>query len=309
MTTDSASNHYADRLAAAIARYGAPVCVGIDPVLERLPAEVRARDATVGEAAAALERFGRGVIDVVADVVPVVKLNIAFFEVARGAGVAAYDRLVGYAHERGLLVIGDIKRGDIGSTARMYARGHLADPIFGDLPREQVPDAVTLAGYLGRHAVEPFAEIAAATGRGVYVLVRPSDPGADEVHEFGGQRRFYEHMAILVREWGDRPARVGRSGLSCVGAVVAPKDIESTRALRVAMSRTPWLVPGFGAQGATAEACAACFGPGGSAAVVNASRSVIYAFERPADGEDWQASVQRAAIGFAREIARVAASA
>src|SRR5690606_31033943 len=165
-----------------------------------------------------------------------------------------------------------IKRGDIGSTARLYARGHLATPGAAGAPDARIsdariPDAVTLAGYLGENAVRPFIEAAQATGRGLYVLVRPSDPGADRVHEFAGQpapasearpaadtshgasgsamagaaTRFYQHMAALVREWGGDPALIGSGGLSCVGAVVAPKDEPSTRALRSTMPHTPWL--------------------------------------------------------------------
>jgi orotidine-5'-phosphate decarboxylase len=284
--------------------------VGIDPLLERLPAALRPRQPTVGAAVGAVETFCRGLIESVAPSVPAVKINSAFFEAFHEAGVGAYYRLTAHAHSHGLLVLGDVKRGDIGSTARLYARAHLATPALADLPAERVPDAVTVAGYLGEGAVRPFIEVAAEQGRGVYVLVRPSDPGADEVHEFGKGLRFYEHLARLVARWGGRPGLLGACGLSCVGAVVAPKDPASTIALRASLPQTPLLVPGYGAQGAGAEACRACFLPDGSGAVVNASRSVIYAFEESRFmgrfGDDWQACVAQAARDFAADVAPLA---
>ncbi len=299
----AAPTHFADRLTNAVCAKRTPAVVGLDPVLEQLPEPLRPRDRRLEPAVAALETFGREVLDAVAAHVPAVKINAGFFEALYGAGLGAYYRLVAHAHRRGLLVIGDIKRGDIGSTAKLYARGHLDLPAFDDVDPDSLPDAVTLAGYLGENAVRPFIELAARYGRGVYVLVRPSDPGADEVHEFGGTGgRFYEHMAALVRRWGT--AHVGASGLSCVGAVVAPKDAASTAALRAALPQTPFLVPGYGAQGATVEDCRPCFRADGTGAIVNASRSVIYAFSRPehAGRGDWQAAVAGAAARLAADL-------
>ena len=342
--------NFADRLNAAVAARGTPAVVGIDPVLERLPAALRPRDGTADAAAKALEAFSRTVIDRVAPHVPAVKINSAFFEAFYEFGVAAYYRLVAHAHSRGLLVIGDVKRGDIGSTAALYARGHLAPPTASDINADRIPDAVTLAGYLGRNAVAPFVAAGAPAGRGVYVLVRPSDPGADEVHEFAGASavggaervgpaslpaagrppapapqppsagtearpihgasRFYEHMAALVASWGAAAELRGTGGWSCVGAVVAPKDVASTAALRAALPHTPFLVPGYGAQGAAADACRACFRADGTGAVINASRSVIFAYEeerwRAQHGDDWAACIAAAAQQFAREAAALA---
>lgn len=299
--------HFADRLAAAITVRRTAAVVGIDPLLERLPAALVPRDVTLPSAVAALERFSQGVIDAVAPFVPAVKVNSAFFEAFYECGVAAYFRLVEYAHAAGLLVIGDIKRGDIGSTAQLYARGHIAPPSFADVSSQRIPDAVTLAGYLGQSAVDAFIQAGVSTGRGVYVLVRPSDPGADVVHDFGPSPRFYEHMASLVSAWGASPALRGECGLSLVGAVVAPKDVSSTAALRSRLPHTPFLVPGYGAQGASPAACAACFLPGGRGAVINASRSVIFAHQDQRytrlHGEDWQACIRAACAEFVADIA------
>jgi len=301
------NTHYADRLTTAILARQTPAVVGLDPVLEKLPAVLQPKDASLKSAVSAIESFGRAVIDVVAPLVPAVKINAGFFEALMGEGLSAYYKLVAYAHSRGLLVIGDIKRGDIGSTAQMYARGHLASPIFTDVDPQQIPDAVTVAGYLGENAVRAFIESARECGRGLYVLVRPSEPKADEVHEFGADERFYQHMAKLVRSWGEDEDLIGERGMSCVGAVVAPKNTQSTTALRASLPHTPFLVPGYGAQGGTAEGCRPCFRTDGTGAVVNASRSVIYAFSKPEytaqHGDDWQACIDAACRVFAADVA------
>lgn len=327
---------FPDRLNAAIRARRTPAVVGIDPVYESLPQELRTERPGLDQAAGQLEQFCRTVIDIAAPRVPAVKLNIAFFEALYDRGLAAYYRLVAHAHARGLLVIGDIKRGDIGSTAKLYARGHLENPVFAEIDPASIPDAVTLAGYLGEGAVRPFIEACAHSGRGVYVLVRPSDPGADAVHDFdggvdsaqrhanavdpssesrvpvdSGRPRFFQHMARLVRAWGAAGPLIGECGLSAVGAVVAPKDTASTAALREAMPHAPFLVPGYGAQGAGAEACRACFLRDGSGAIVNASRSVIYAFARPEFAErrarkGWAACIDEACAQFAADVAPLA---
>jgi orotidine-5'-phosphate decarboxylase len=305
--------HFADRLTARIREKGTPGVVGIDPVLERLPAALQPQNKSVTAAVSAIESFSRAVLEAVHPVVPAVKINVAFFETFHEQGLAAYFRLIAHAHRLGLLVIGDIKRGDIGSTAKLYARGHLEPPPFLDVPPEQIPDAVTLAGYLGENAVRAFIDAARENGRGIYVLVRPSDPGADEVHDFGDPLRFYQHMAALVHRWGSEESLIGECGLSAVGAVVAAKDHRSTAALRAQLPQTPLLVPGYGAQGSTAEDCRPCFRADGTGAVINASRSVIYAFSKPGRaaqrGDDWQAAIADACRAFAADVASCVAGA
>lgn len=300
--------HYCDRLNEAIKRCGTPAVVGIDPVIENLPPMLKPRERSLTAAVAAIENFSRGVINAVAGIVPAVKINAGFFEALYAEGLAAYFRTVRHAHDRGLLVIGDVKRTDIGSTAALYARGHLDTPPFDDVDPAQIPDAITLsASYLGEHAARPFIDTAARTGRGLYLLVRPSDPGADEVHEFGAEMRLYEFLADLVHRWGYREELLGQCGQSCVGAVIAPKDYDSTEALREMLPHTPWLVPGYGAQGATAESCRPCFFPDGAGAVINASRSVIYACSKPdyaaRFGDDWTGAVAAACRAFADDVA------
>ncbi len=296
------AEHFADRLTQAVRRRRTAAIVGFDPRIGRLPAALTPPDPhTPHSIAEAFERFGVGIFERIAPLVPAVKINIAFFEPLGEAGIAAFWRLIAHAHAAGLLVIADVKRCDIGSTAEAYARAYLGG---ADDPRDPatLPDAVTIGGYFGRSGVQPFVERAITTGRGVYVVVRPSDPGADAIHDHGDPP-LHEHLARLVHQWGQAEGAIGSCGLSCVGAVVAARRADEVRHLRTRMPQTPFLVPGYGVQGASAEACAAAFLAEGRGAVVSASRSVIYAYESRAPHErDWLTVVEDACRRFAAEL-------
>ncbi len=284
--------HFADRLLAAIAEKGAPVCVGIDPRPVRLPEALRGAGAVEGILA-----FATGVLEAVAPIAPAVKPQMAYFEAHRAAGVAAYFEVVRRAKALGLMVIGDVKRGDIGPTAEAYAAATLAG--------EDAPDAVTVNGYLGADGLAPFIEVARAEGKGVFVLVRTSNPSAAVVQDFEGAagEKFYAHIARLVGAAGAAVGLVGRWGYRCVGAVVGATYPAEARRLREIMPRQVFLVPGYGAQGASAGDCAAAFRADGTGAIVNASRSVIYAYERADRAAlPWTEAVAAAARAFAEEI-------
>jgi orotidine-5'-phosphate decarboxylase len=258
---------FSDRLDAAVQARRSLLCVGIDPRLDRIPADVRA--AAKGDPGEALLRFGLEILDLAGPHAACVKPNIAFFEAHGLAGLRAYAGILRGARERGLLAIGDVKRGDLGATAEAYAQAHLA--TGGDFEA----DAITVAPYLGGDSLVPLVEAAARGGKGLFVLVRTSNPGAKDLQDLaveGG--RVYETTAALVRALGE-PHR-GRSGLSLVGAVVGATWPEQARRLREALPATPFLVPGYGAQGATADDVAVAFLPGARGAVVNASRSVTF---------------------------------
>ncbi|HVG93732.1 MAG TPA: orotidine-5'-phosphate decarboxylase [Planctomycetota bacterium] len=258
---------FADRLDAAVQAKHSPLCVGIDPRLDKLPADVRA--AAKGDAGEALLRFGLEILDLVGPHAACVKPNIAFFEAHGLAGLRAYAGILRGARERGLLAIGDVKRGDLGTTAEAYAQAHLAPGSDFEA------DAITVAPYMGGDSVAPLVEAAVRSGKGLFVLVRTSNPGAKELQDLAcGDRLVYERTADLVRAWGE-PHR-GRGGLSCVGAVVGATWPDQARRLRAVLPSTPFLVPGYGAQGATAADVAAAFLPGARGAVVNASRSVVF---------------------------------
>ena len=289
--------NFADRLLEAIDEKGSPVCVGLDPVFERLPDPLRRSADSDAAKLSAVSEFSRQVLQLVAPIVPAVKPQSAYFEVYGGEGVRVYFELVRQARQLGLVVIGDIKRGDIGTTAAAYATAHLA----GDL----APDAVTVNGYFGTDGIDPFVDVAGRDAKGIFVLVRTSNPSAARTQDFTDAEgvKFYERLAEQVAEIGAREGLIGERGYSCVGAVVGATYPDEARQLRRIMPAQLFLVPGYGAQGATAGDCAASFRPDGTGAIVNASRSVIYAHQRKEyEGADWKHAVENAARTFAEDI-------
>jgi orotidine-5'-phosphate decarboxylase len=288
---------FADRLDDAVRSKRSPLCVGIDPRLEQVPADVRR--AANGDAGEALLRFGLEVIDLVGSLAACVKPNVAFFEAHGSAGLRAYAGILAGARARGVLAIGDVKRGDLGATAEAYARAHLAPGS------EFEADAITVNAYMGGDSVAPLVTVAASAGKGLFVLVRTSNPGAADLQDLECDgARVYERTAALVSRWG-APHR-GRSGLSLVGAVVGATWPEQAASLRALLPTTPFLVPGYGAQGATAEDVAAAFLPGGRGAVVNASRSIT--FPAAARGATpWRDAVVAAARAAREELHAVGA--
>jgi len=291
------NDNFADRLLGAMEAKGSPVCVGLDPSYERLPDELKSESATPGEQLEAVRGFCLTVLEIVAPIVPAIKPQSAYFEVYRGEGVSLYYETVRLAKQMGLVVIGDAKRGDIGSTAAAYANAHLAGP--------ETPDALTVNGYLGADGIDPFCEVAARDGKGVFVLVRTSNQSAAQTQDFADAegQKFYQHIAKQVASLGDNEGLIGRKGYSSLGAVVGATYPQEAEQLRKIMPRQLFLVPGYGAQGATAKDCAAAFDANGAGAIVNASRSVIYAYQREQyAGLGWQQAIEAAARDFAGDI-------
>ena len=292
------TEHFCDRLLAAVEAKGSPVCVGLDPVYERLPASLQAAGADNPARLEAIGAFCREVLRAVAPMVPAVKPQIGYFEIYGGPGVALYFEMVALARSLGLIVIGDVKRGDIGSTAGAYAAGHLL--------ADDTPDAITVNAYFGADGLAPFVAAARDRGKGLFVLVRTSNPSAKDIQDFSDAagKTFYEHIAGQVATLGGPAELTGARGYSCVGAVVGATYPDEARRLREIMPRQFFLVPGYGAQGATAGDCAAAFGDDGTGAIVNASRSVLYSFtEKQSAGDDWPRAVAAAAEALAADIA------
>jgi orotidine-5'-phosphate decarboxylase len=283
--------HFADDLAEAVERKRSQLVVGLDPVLEQLPVELRGE-----EPAEAFTRFCCGIVDAVAPYAAAVKPQSAFFEALGADGVRSFEQVCEYARAAGLPVIADVKRGDIGSTARAYAQAYV-EPR-GDEP--PLADAVTVSPYLGRDALEPFLAAARREGAGLFCLVKTSNPGGADVQDvaLADGRPLWQHVAGLVREWG--ADLVGDRGLSSVGAVVGatfPREVEEARRL---MPQAVLLLPGIGAQGGTPADVAAAFASGPAGALVSASRSVIYAYK--ASGGDWRAAAGAEAARLSREV-------
>jgi len=276
----------ADRLQQRIDECGSPSCVGLDPVLERLPAAVTEQ---VSDPVEAIEEFSLGILDAVAGVVPAIKPQSACFERYGARGVAALERVIEAGRDR-FQVILDWKRGDIGVSSEHYAAAAVA----------MGADWVTASAYLGLDGLRPFLQ----AGLGVFALVRTSNADGDRVQgaEIDGGGTVAELVARIVADEGS--SRVGECGLSSLGAVVGATKAAGAARLRTLMPQQIFLVPGYGAQGAGPAEAAACFRSDGRGAIVTASRSVIYAFER---GErDWAGAVGRAARTFACEIAGAA---
>ena len=298
--------HFADRLVTQCREKGTPICVGLDPVYERLPRSLRAQiDATSATSlTSALESFCEKLLDVLAPHVACVKVQIACFERYRWPGVQAYFRVVAHAQRLGLIVIGDAKRGDIGISAAHYAAGNLADPICHDLGDARGPDALTINTYLGTDSIEPFLQVAAGEGKGLFALVRTSNPGGDSLQSLpladGGT--VAERVASMVEQLGK--AHVGQMGYSLLGAVVGATKADDAVRLRQLMPQQIFLVPGFGAQGASVQDVKACFMPDGSGAIISASRSIIYAYD-DVETQDWIAAVEDAALRMKEQLANV----
>lgn len=276
---------FAERLAEAVRRKG-PLCVGIDPRWQLLPVALRrgVSEPAEDEAAEALAAFGCRVLELVAPYAGVVKPQSAFFELYGPPGMAALRRVLRSARELGLLTILDAKRGDIADTAWAYARAALG-PTWD-------ADALTVNPYLGADAVEPFLTVARAAGRGVFVLVRTSNPGAGRFQDLVCEGRpVYWHVAAAVAEW-NRPT-IGACGLGDVGAVVGATHPRELAELRAAWPDVWLLVPGYGAQGGTAAAARAALRSDGLGAIVNSSRGVTFPFHPEDPG--WEAAIATAA--------------
>lgn len=302
----SAAAHFADRVLEVVARKKTPAAVAIDPVLERLPAEFRSTHGNGGDIAG-IETFCRELIDIVAPIVPIVKFNSAYFECYHAEGIRVYDQLVGEAQDHGLIVIGDVKRGDVGHTAEMYATAHLG--IEDDATGVRAADAITINGYLGADGVLPFAQAATKNGQGIFVLVRTSNPSAAVVQDLAASdgRPVHEHVAEMVVQCAEKLSR-GARGYSSIGAVVATRDARHAGRLREIMKQSLFLVPGYGAQGGTAGDFAPYFQDGHGALIV-AGRSVIFAYQNkvppPPEGRNWRDSVRCACQEFAADVAKL----
>jgi orotidine-5'-phosphate decarboxylase len=287
-------DHFADCLIAAIRARGNAVCVGLDPRWDSLPQELRSRhgDGTLGGVARAYEEFCTRVLDIVAPLVPIVKPQSAFFEACGPDGLAVLQHILARARQRGLLTILDGKRNDIAATASAYADAAFAGvSVDGRLQPVWDADALTVNPYLGRDAVEPFLQSARRAGRGVFVLVRTSNPGAGQFQDLNCDGRpLFLHVAEAVGAWARE--NLGRCGFGDVGAVVGATHPQELAEVRRVLPDAIFLVPGFGAQGASAADTGAAFRSDGLGAVVNSSRGILFPFA--ASDRGWELKVEAA---------------
>lgn len=262
----------------------APICVGLDPMLGYIPEHILKKSfqeygETLEGAADAIWNFNKEIVDHTFDLIPSVKPQIAMYEQFGIEGLKAYEKTVRYCQEKGLLVIGDAKRGDIGSTSAAYATAHLGKVKVGNSVCTAFnTDFLTVNPYLGTDGVKPFVDVCKSDDKGLFVLVKTSNPSSGEFQDrLIDERPLYELVAEKVVEWG---ADCMDGAYSNVGAVVGATYPEMSAILRKLMPRTYFLVPGYGAQGGTAKDLKPCFNEDGLGAVVNSSRGIIAAYKQ-----------------------------
>lgn len=274
--------HFADRLTKA-ASESSPVCVGLDPRLDKMPEGI-SKDVT------GVTEFCKGIIDSVVGIASCVKPQSAYFEALGWQGVKACYEVCEYAKSKDLLVILDAKRNDIGSTCEAYADAYLS---------EGTPfDALTVSPYLGSDGISPFIDRCTQNNKGIFVLIKTSNPSSGELQDLPiGDEVVHEHMAQLAEGWAAQVLGP-ETNLSCVGAVVGATYPEELKYLRTLMPHVPFLIPGYGAQGGTAQDIKYGFVPDGTGAVVNSSRAILYA----SSGPDWKEAAQKATQDMADAI-------
>ena len=267
-----------------------PTCVGLDTQLDYLPDEMRAGVMTCGDAAAAILAFNKKLIDSVYDIVPSVKVQVAYYEQYGAAGMQAFLDTVAYAKERGLVVIADCKRNDIGSTAGRYSAAYLGETALGEQNVSVAGcDFLTVNAYLGTDGVQPFLDDCKKYDRGLFILVKTSNPSSGELQDLklADGRTVYECMGDMVEGWGSD--MVGAYGYSAVGAVVGATHPAEAKILRDRLPHTFFLIPGYGAQGGKAEMLKNCFDANGLGGVVNNSRGILTAYKKNG-GTFWEAA-------------------
>ena len=285
-----------------------PTVAGLDPKPEQIPPHILKEaygryGETLEGAAQAVWQFNQGLVDALCDVVPAVKPQAAYYERLGWHGMAVLERTIAYAKEKGLFVIADIKRGDIGSTAQAYADAWLGETRVGEASHPVFnADCVTLNGYMGSDTIEPFVEACKAGDKCLFLLVKTSNPGSGELQNMvAGDRLVYKVMGDMTAKLGK--GTEGRYGFHLAGAVVGATYPSDMRELRRRLEHTFFLVPGYGAQGGTAEDVQYAFNKYGHGAIVNASRSIMCAWQKTGrDGTDYQEAARAAAVAMRDDI-------
>jgi len=298
-----------DKLIERIKELGNPTVVGLDPRMDYLPEDI-VKDAqdrygrTTIAVRYALLAYNKGIIDAVCDIVPAVKPQMAFYEQFGAEGVDAYIQTVAYAKSKGLIVIGDIKRSDIASTAEAYSDGHIGQvDVFGQTTSVIEHDFITLNPYLGADSVEPFLKNCREFDKGLFLLVKTSNKGSGDLQDLiSGDRTIYEIVGDLVAAWG--ADFVGHHGYSSIGGVVGATHPEVGAKLRARLPHTFFLVPGYGAQGGSAADIAVNFDKNGVGAIVNNSRGIIAAYKSDKYAGATYAEAARAAALVMRDDLR-----
>ena len=293
-----------DKLIDGIIATQNPTCVGLDTLFDYLPDNMKAGAKTFEDVAERVLEFNKKLIDNIADVVPSVKVQIAYYEMYGVAGMKAYYETLKYAKEKGLYVIADAKRNDIGSTASCYAKAFLGETQVNENVLTAFPsDYVTVNGYLGSDGILPFVEECEKNDKGIFVLVKTSNPSGAEIQNMVLENGMpmYEYVGGLVEKWGE--STVGKYGYSAVGAVVGATHPTEAARLREVLPHTFFLIPGYGAQGGKAEMLKSCFKANGLGGVVNNSRGILTAYKK--NGGTYYEAAREACIAMQKDLASV----
>jgi orotidine-5'-phosphate decarboxylase len=286
-------NNFADRLISEINRKKSCIIVGLDPRLDLIPKSIYSgAKSDVQSISGALLDFNKAIIDIIKDDAVGVKPQSAFYEKYGWVGVKAFWETCAYAKKKGLITVADVKRGDVPSTAEAYAEAYFkSDDI----------DSITVNPFLGGDSLQPFIKLAKEKGKGMFVLVKTSNPGSKDFQDkvLSDGRKLYTFLAEEMNKWGKE--LIGEKGYSSLGAVVGATFPEEASALRKIMPNQVFLVPGYGAQGGRAEDIKVNFNKDGLGALINAARSVIHSYKDPAQ-KDWADSVKNALIKMKQEI-------
>ena len=302
-----------EKLVSRIKKLNAPIVVGLDPTLNFVPKflldkAINEKGETLEAAADAIFAFNKAIVDAVYDLIPAVKPQIAMYEQFGIPGLMAYKKTLDYCHEKGLLVIGDAKRGDIGSTSTAYAIGHLGKVKIGSTEIAPIDaDFLTINPYMGSDSVVHFVEECKKNDKGLFILVKTSNPSSGEFQDQKvGEKAVYELVGKKVDEWG---LDTVKEGYSDVGAVVGATYPEMGKVLREIMPKAYILVPGYGAQGGTAAELKPFFNKDGLGAIVNSSRGIIAAYkqEKYAEfgAEGFAEAAREAVIDMKNDIASI----
>ncbi len=293
-----------DKLIERIIELQNPACVGLDTDFNYLPEDMKRDVSTFEEVSERIAEFNMNIIDKISDIVPSVKVQVAYYEMYGHAGMQAFEYTLNYARGRGLIVIADCKGNDIGSTAGCYSKAYLGKTdINGKQSRAFAADMLTVNGYLGYDGIKPFIEDVTAHDKSIFALVKTSNPSSGEFQnlKLENGKFIYEQMGELVQEWGK--TTVGKYGYSEVGAVVGATHPEEAARLRKQMPNTFFLIPGYGAQGGSAEMLKVCFDKRGLGGVVNSSRGIICAYKNPQySGMTYSEAARAACIDMQQDL-------
>lgn len=274
-----------DKMIRKIRQTNAPIVVGLDPMLSYIPEHIKNGaykefGETLEGAAEAIWQFNKEIIDKTYDLIPAVKPQIAMYEQFGIEGLKAFKKTVDYAKSKDLVIIGDVKRGDIGSTSEAYAIGHLGRVQVGSRRYAGFDeDFATVNPYLGTDGIKPFVDVCKEENKGIFILVKTSNPSSGEFQDrLIDGKPLYEWVGEKVDEWGR--AHVGQEGYSYVGAVVGATYPEMGKILRKTMPKAYILVPGYGAQGGKGKDLVHFFNEDGLGAIVNSSRGIIAAYRQ-----------------------------